>query len=445
MPVEVILPKVDMDMETGKVAAWHIREGEKVEKGAPLFDIETDKAAMEVESPASGTLRYVSAELGTVAPIGATIAWIYLEGEADAPPPDKTNTPSPSAAIETVEPARPLQERSSQMLPTTRSAPSPTPHRGSGAVRATPAARRTAREARLALDLIRGTGPKGRIQAADVAALLEEHGGSSATPPSAQWTPESGPLFMLESGADEATPILLIHGFAADGYSWAAMEPHLPSGRRILKLELPSHGRSPRRMVRSFAELSRMIVNAVDASGVEKAHIVGHSLGGALALALADVRPRLAASLALIAPGGLGAEIDGATIDGLATASRAESLGPWLRRLTADPAFLSDEFIAAAMAARRKPDLRAAQRDLADALFPDGTQSFDLRAALNRLETPTTLIWGKSDALLPWHHALAAPGRVALHLLDGVGHIPHIEAPVVTGEILRRHIGGAGG
>ena len=86
MPVEVILPKVDMDMETGKVAAWHIREGEKVKKGAPLFDIETDKAAMEVESPASGTLRYVSAELGTVAPIGATIAWIYLEGEADAPP-----------------------------------------------------------------------------------------------------------------------------------------------------------------------------------------------------------------------------------------------------------------------------------------------------------------------------------------------------------------------
>ena len=59
MPVEVIMPKVDMDMETGKLSVWHVAEGELVSKGAPLFDIETDKAAMEVESPATGRLRNI--------------------------------------------------------------------------------------------------------------------------------------------------------------------------------------------------------------------------------------------------------------------------------------------------------------------------------------------------------------------------------------------------
>ena len=69
MHFEVILPKVDMDMTHGTLATWHVAEGEFVEKGAPLFDIETDKAAMEVEAPASGRLQNVSAKPGDKVPI----------------------------------------------------------------------------------------------------------------------------------------------------------------------------------------------------------------------------------------------------------------------------------------------------------------------------------------------------------------------------------------
>ena len=54
MPVEVILPKVDMDMATGKIAKWHVKEGDAVKKGALLFEIETDKAAMEIDAPSDG-------------------------------------------------------------------------------------------------------------------------------------------------------------------------------------------------------------------------------------------------------------------------------------------------------------------------------------------------------------------------------------------------------
>ena len=76
MATEVILPKVDMDMATGRISRWYVREGERVEKGAPLFEIETDKAAMEVEAPASGILADVTGVEDTDIPVGAAVAWI---------------------------------------------------------------------------------------------------------------------------------------------------------------------------------------------------------------------------------------------------------------------------------------------------------------------------------------------------------------------------------
>ncbi|RMF40730.1 MAG: hypothetical protein D6754_02620 [Alphaproteobacteria bacterium] len=94
MPIEIIMPKVDMDMDSGKLIAWHVGEGGKVEKGAPLFDIETDKAAMEIEAEADGHVHHRVAE-GTVVPIGQPVAWLYAEGEAVGPPP--TAAPAGSA------------------------------------------------------------------------------------------------------------------------------------------------------------------------------------------------------------------------------------------------------------------------------------------------------------------------------------------------------------
>ena len=99
MPVEVIMPKVDMDMTRGRVAAWHVAEGAAVAAGDPLFDIETDKAAMEVESPASGRLHHIRAAAGAEVAIGTAIAWIYAEGETVGDPPAAdTSTTVPTQA-----------------------------------------------------------------------------------------------------------------------------------------------------------------------------------------------------------------------------------------------------------------------------------------------------------------------------------------------------------
>jgi len=74
--VEVILPKVDMDMETGVIAKWHVAAGDRVADGDILFDMETGKAMMEVEAPAAGVIRELALVDGAELPVGTRVAWI---------------------------------------------------------------------------------------------------------------------------------------------------------------------------------------------------------------------------------------------------------------------------------------------------------------------------------------------------------------------------------
>src|SRR5580693_1405251 len=92
------MPRVDMDMTSGRMGRWHAAEGAHVEKGATLFEIETDKAAMEVDAPASGVLRFIAASEGDMLPVGACIGWIVADGEAFAPPQEEAVAPTPLVA-----------------------------------------------------------------------------------------------------------------------------------------------------------------------------------------------------------------------------------------------------------------------------------------------------------------------------------------------------------
>lgn len=145
-------------------------------------------------------------------------------------------------------------------------------------------------------------------------------------------------------------------------------------------------------------------------------------------------------SLTLIAPAGPGPEIDAAAMNGIIHASRTESLAPWLRQLTATPVGISDDFARAAMRSRDNAVLRACQADMSLALFQDGVQSFDLHPALQRIELPTQILWGRCDHILPPAHGIAAEGEFALHLLSGVGHIPQIKCPDRVARIAQRLI-----
>lgn len=154
MAVEVILPKVDMDMETAAIQAWNVREGDTVRTGDVLFEISTNKAAMEVEAPASGIVRGIAVKEGVTLPVGSIVAWICAPGEN--PPPTRPQDTGPVVT----EAAKPPG------VPAAASGESPAQARSG--LRATPLARRLARLRGIDLSKVKGSGPRGRIVGSDV-------------------------------------------------------------------------------------------------------------------------------------------------------------------------------------------------------------------------------------------------------------------------------------
>src|SRR5260370_6781014 len=90
MPTDVIMPALGMAQTTGIVVAWKKQAGDQVTKGEPLLEVETDKAVVDVEAPASGTLTSISAEAGSEVPVGTAIAVILGAGENASLQPDSS-------------------------------------------------------------------------------------------------------------------------------------------------------------------------------------------------------------------------------------------------------------------------------------------------------------------------------------------------------------------
>ncbi|TPI52615.1 pyruvate dehydrogenase complex dihydrolipoamide acetyltransferase [Mesorhizobium sp. B3-1-7] len=185
MPTEVILPKVDMDMATGQISRWFAEEGAKVKKGDVLFEIETDKAAMEIDAPASGTLRNVTGKERVDIPVGEPVAWIYADDEVYAPISplrgEMRAKPTEGGAV----------PPTSQSVAPPSGLPAISPTRGEisqsqGPARATPLARRLAREANLDLSAIAGSGPRGRVVRADVEAAAAAKDAAASAQPAAE-------------------------------------------------------------------------------------------------------------------------------------------------------------------------------------------------------------------------------------------------------------------
>ena len=171
MAVSVVMPALEMAQETGKLIAWRKREGDRVAKGEPLLEIETDKAVVEIEAPGDGVLAGISARDGAVVPVGQTIAWLVQPGEAvpaDTAP-NETGRTHGSALSPDVEAARAHPERSSADMTQDE-------HRrvGPEAIRISPKARRLARERGIDLATIRGSGPSGEILADDIDSALDQ-------------------------------------------------------------------------------------------------------------------------------------------------------------------------------------------------------------------------------------------------------------------------------
>lgn len=151
MAVAVILPKLDEAMLTGKIIRWMKKEGDWVEKGESILEIETEKVTFEVEAEESGILSKVMAKAGDDVPVGATIAFILQPGEKAPEVPEPVVTAKGEVRVEV-----PQLTKEAEVI------------------KASPLAKSIAKEHNIDLSLVAGTGPGGRITKEDVLRAVEE-------------------------------------------------------------------------------------------------------------------------------------------------------------------------------------------------------------------------------------------------------------------------------
>ncbi len=254
-----------------------------------------------------------------------------------------------------------------------------------------------------------------------------------------------------ESGA--AGNVVLVHGMAGSSRTWRDVMPALARHHRVVALDLPGHGHSaPSSGDYSLGAMASGIRDLMDHLGMDRATLVGQSLGGGVVMQFAYQFPERCDRLALVSSGGLGREVSwllrvlslpGAdlvlpVVAPAFVAAKGNAMSRWLGAHGVGAPRLAEMWQAYASLA--DPDNRAAfLRTLRSVVDPGGQAV----GASDRLylvgDMPTLIIWGSDDDIIPVDHAEAAhaamPGS-RLEIFDGVGHFPQVEAPERFVEVL---------
>ena len=235
-------------------------------------------------------------------------------------------------------------------------------------------------------------------------------------------TPPAARLHRLGgSGPD----LLFVHGFGADRLSWAANAPQLTDAATVWTLDLPGHGSAPDPVGDGSAQaLADAVARALpDLSG--PAVIVGHSLGGTVALHLAAAVPQVVRHLVLIAPAGLGPALDHDFLTAFPVLETPDQAQALLERLVERKRLIAPAMVAHVLAGLQKPSRRAALATVAQALMTLPAPALP--------DLPIDLIWGAADRINP--PPVALPATVLV--LPDTGHMPQVEAASKVNAVIR--------
>src|SRR5688572_7567077 len=360
--IDLPLPRLGETMEEGRIVTWLKQPGDRFRRGEILLEVETDKTVVEVPALQDGMMvRHLAAEADMI-PVDAPIARIEIAGAAAASAAPK-QAARPAAALPAAAPAR-------------QAAPSS----GNGGLRASPRARRLARGRGVDLAALTGSGRNGRISGDDV---LSARAAKDTTAASAiQVATIAGTIQVREWPAmgQRRGDAFLIHGLFADADSYTLLARRLAKGGlRVLAIDLPGHGGSEARGA-TLDQLVETTATAMRALAVGPVRLVGHSLGAMIAAKIASDGDVALDRLLLLAPAGLGKEIDAGFIDGMIGADSVADLERALAKL--DGGALSPSYLQELLARTqsRRPMLRA----LADSISDGGAQRHSIIADLER-------------------------------------------------------------
>jgi len=241
---------------------------------------------------------------------------------------------------------------------------------------------------------------------------------------------------------EDGVPVILVHGFGGDLNNWLFNHEALAAKRAVYALDLPGHGVSAKDVGGGgVGDLAAVVNGFMAALGIDSAHLVGHSLGGAISLKVALDHPDKVASLTLIGSAGLGPEINGDYLAGFIAAERRKDLKPHIEKLFSDPALVTRQLINDLLAFKRIDGVQAALEAISAAFAPGGSQALVMRDQIGDLTQPVLAIWGAGDQIIPAGHAEGLPGNVRVEVMAGQGHMVQMEAASDVNKLIDEFIG----
>ena len=231
-------------------------------------------------------------------------------------------------------------------------------------------------------------------------------------------------LKMGESGC----PALLLHGFTGNLDNWLFNHATLAQDRTVYALDLPGHGQSSKDMgTGAVQNLVTAVLEWMDQLEIPQLHLVGHSLGGVIALQCALQAAQRVRSCTLMAPAGLGAEINAAYLRGVVSGGPRKELRAHLQQLYADPQRVTRQMTDDVLRYKRLDGVTAALTVLLADLLAGDNQAHVYRDQLEALEPPALVLWGKQDAIIPSAHARDLPDHFEIERYDDCGHMVQME------------------
>ena len=225
--------------------------------------------------------------------------------------------------------------------------------------------------------------------------------------------------------------VLLLHGFGGDLDNWMFNLDSLAEKHRVLALDLPGHGQSVKTNVDpSLSGMATFVRKFLDVLSVSSLHVVGHSMGGAIAMQLASDSPKTVKSLGLICSAGLGPDINSDYLRGFVEAQSQQELKLVLQQLFVDESLVNLQLVNDLLNYKRMDGVEASLNALSETLISAGEQTF-LTDNIVASGIPVLVIWGKQDRIIPVSHAqnysVAGGSCVEVEIFDSAGHMVQME------------------